>query len=147
MRKDILVKLTMFICILFIAVISGDSWAGTSSADFKVTSRGAINYTVVVTPNTKSLNITVSKQSQHLQLEVTPPDTEYVACSTTTWTSSVGLKNPLNCGFSNPKPGEWKIKITGAVHVGSVDKYPHVTGNLTVNTGNGKHKLSGPGTK
>jgi len=145
--KKIPLCVVIFLSVFLISGIAIDTWAGTSEADFKVTSRGTIDYTVDVSQNVGSLNIMVTGQSQMLNLDVFQPGSERVSCSSTTWTSSVGLKNPVKCSFNNPKPGVWKVKVTGSVHVGNVDKYPYVTGRLTVKMTGGQPKSTGIHTK
>ena len=62
MIKNILTHLTILLCIVFISGTSIDALAGTKNANFKVSSRGTIDYTVDVPQNAGSLKISVQEK-------------------------------------------------------------------------------------
>ncbi len=117
--------------------------AGTANYNFRVPSRGKINYYVTIPKNVDLLKAVVSKQTNFVNLDIYAPGKSKPSCSNSAW-SSRHYKDPFSCYASKPKPGKWRIEVEGSVHISKVDRIKYVTGLLTVSVKGGQAHVTGP---
>jgi len=104
---------------------------------FTVPARGEKTYTVNVPEGASKIKAVISGHTEMINLEIIGSDGKTVLCKNSTWSNLSNWQKDLSCSASvvnnnRQKPGVWKIKITGSVHKGKLDKIKSVSGKLTV---------------
>lgn len=132
-----------FIAILFFASIPFSLFPQNTNSEVKVkgfsftiSSRGVKEYEIRVPKGVKRVRAVLSNQTEMINLEILGP-TNTRLCQTTTWSNLSNWRKPLNCSASvvnndRQRPGIWKIKITGAVHKGKLDKVRSISAKLAI---------------
>ena len=103
---------------------------------FSVPSRGEKVFNIRVPQGAKRVKAVISGHTQMVSLEVAGP-TGVVLCKTSTWSYMSNWRKPLKCSASvvnnnRQRPGNWTIKVKGAVHSSKAGKIRSVSGKLTV---------------
>ncbi len=103
---------------------------------FTVPSRGVDVYRIKVPDDAKKVTAVVSGQTQMVTLEIDGP-TDVVLCHNSTWSNLSDWKKPLRCSANvvnnnRQSPGNWMVKVKGAVHESKASKIKVVSGTLTV---------------
>ncbi len=108
----------------------------TKEFSFHIAPKGEVVFTINVPKTAKRIKVEIDKQTQMLKVELAGP-TQVVLCKNSTWSNLPNWQKPLKCSASvvnnsRQKPGNWKVKIIGAVQKSKIDQVKSISGKLKV---------------